>query len=209
MLGIIISYIKISVTKITTAGTEIVIQDYTAIPVILSIIVLYFLVVFIFNALDEYSKYHHKNREDVIERITAGKAYSFHDINLKVKSINEDIIKIENATRYSGNEETILTNNAKIKELKQEVDRLEMVLTYYQYSKASIYERIKLEGIKDFVNIYLPMFVGLYSIIILLFFTHFPNIDVDANNSTPQKLNSSISISKTDTSSAITDTSKQ
>ena len=69
LVGYLISKIDVSIPKVTIFGTEFKIGNFQAIPFVLGLIVLYYLITFSFYALSEYAQLYREGKKEFLSTL--------------------------------------------------------------------------------------------------------------------------------------------
>ncbi len=189
LIGIIISSINLKITKISLLGTEFLIENFDAIPVILGLVILYFLIAFISYGLFEYSRAYRNLREEYLQRLSTGQVFNeyevrkeFEKVKNEISDLNHEISTIEFREEQLKIKEIIISKNT-------ELAKLERILEFYKVRHSSFFERLRMDGIKTAVELIFPIVLAIYTITVLFFFTDIANIQNSstAPNSTISK----------------------
>jgi hypothetical protein len=174
MVGLVLAYVQPVINKVTVLGTEFIITNFGALPTILGLIILYFLVSFGVNAVDEYTASNRKRREDLIDRIASGKVYTTEEAEEQLGKLKLELKSLHAEFNSLGfNDKTEVTRMIQLKE--QEIFKTQKILDFYNTYKMPLFGRINLRRwITNGINVYLPILVGIYTIVLLVFFTKFP-----------------------------------
>jgi|SRR3989339_1965451 len=173
-IGFSLSQIGLSIGKISLFGSVLYASNIAAIPIVLGLIVLYYLVSFIVVGLHEYSNSYRKSREEYITQFTEGKTYTESDVQLLLTIIDREISEFQFQLKNS----PLLDDRNKlqiaISEKNQEKIKYKRILDFLKTHDASLFEKIKIDILKNFVDLFLPVLIGIYVCVILFFFTHIP-----------------------------------
>lgn len=178
LIGFAISYAGLRVSEISLLGSKLSITKFDVIPFVLGIIVSYFLVTFIIFGLYEYAQSYRKRRFDILERISKGEVYSPRESEIAFHQLKYELEELEKKAGFS-----MLTPRDssryedRAQEIKQEIRKLERVREFYTHYKGSIFERLRIRGMKTFFDLFVPIFIGLYVAILLFFFTKIPELE--------------------------------
>ncbi len=180
LIGILISRIQVTIGEVSVLGTKFIVKDFGAIPVILALVVLYFLLSFGFNGLNDFSIAHRKRREDLVDKASSGRIISLEDAEQQRSVLQNELVNLEKeiAGLLSRSEREPLSNQISIR--KNEIAKLEKIIGFYQYYRGSFFERLRLQGLSDFMNLWLPMFVGTLAVVLLLLFTKLPSVPAES-----------------------------
>ena len=177
LIGFAISYAGLRVSEVSLLGSKLSITKFEVIPLVLCIIVLYFLVTFTIFGLYDYSQGYRKLRYDALERISKGTVSSRQEAEKALKELKgelEDLsqMPLSEYMEPSKGEARL----SRIQEIRKEVTKLEQVLKFFRYYRGSFFERLKLRGMRTFFDLFLPILVGIYVLILLFFFTKIPEL---------------------------------
>lgn len=179
LIGFAISYAGLRVSEISLLGSKLSITKFEVIPFVLGIVVSYFLVTFIIFGLYEYSQSYRKQRIDILERISKGTVYSEYETHVALKGLGTELEELQKRAGF----DALITSadsrglEDRAQEIKQEILKLERVLDFYAHYKGSIFERLRVRGMKTLFDLFVPIFVGLYVAILLFFFTKIPELN--------------------------------
>ena len=177
--GILISYVGISISKVSVMGTQFIIKDFASIPVILGLVVLYFLVVFIFNGLQEYRTLLGKARSEYFDRLEKGKIYSMDEVNKRMEDIRNELTSLRRNVDGPPSIPDGEARNKRVEELEKEYEKKQMVWYFLSISDTHALEGFPNSNAKLTINVLLPALVGLFAVILLLFFTKLPHTPSD------------------------------
>lgn len=122
--------------------------------------------VFVINGFDEILKSRLSKKIDFIERIASDKHLTNEQISYRIYKLEQNNMKLEHVDTQEALES--ISNN------RQELLRLK-TLSEYKIIRASFFELLN-RKLKIFVNLILPIIIGIFSIIRLLFFTNLATI---------------------------------
>ncbi len=180
LIGFAISYAGLRVSEVSLLGSKLSITRFEVIPLVLGIVVLYFLVTFIIFGLYDYSQSHLKLRNDYLEAISKGEVYSKHEIKIAIQDLEGELTGLESNQTLLGvlqPPEEAVSDRDRILEIKKEMIKLKRVWEFYRSYKGSIFERLRLRGMKIFFDLFVPIFIGFYVAILLFFFTKIPELN--------------------------------
>lgn len=188
LIAYAISKLGLTLTEVQVFGSKFEFQNYSAIPFVLIMVVVYFLVTFIVYAGSEYSHGHRNAVHDYRERIIRGKSNSEFDINESITCLQDEISELSEArVTTSGYQVTfselpsevvksIADKTAEIKRLK----RVLSIVTDQQF-RVPFYRLFRWAGMRTFCEIALPFIISLYAIAHLAFFTEITNPALNGN----------------------------
>jgi len=179
LIGFAISYAGLRVSEISLLGSKLSITRFEVIPFVLGIVVSYFLVTFIIFGLYEYSQSYGKMRMDILERISKGTVYSRRETMIALKHLETELESLQNE---AGSQALVSPEDSRrakdsAREVQQEILKLQRVLDFYADYKGSIFERLRVRGMKTFFDLFVPIIIGLYVAILLFFFTKIPELN--------------------------------
>ena len=90
LIGFAISYAGLRVSEVSLLGSKLSITKFEVIPLVLCIIVLYFLVTFTIFGLYDYSQGYRKLRYDALERISKGTVSSRQEAEKALKELRKE-----------------------------------------------------------------------------------------------------------------------
>lgn len=146
----------------------------------LGIIVLYFLLTFIVFGFHDYSQSYRRLRGDIIERISKGTVSSKHEAEQLLRDLRGELEDLANHppwSVYARPAEEATKHKSRVQELRKEIEKSEQLSKFFDYYKGSFFERLRLRGLRTFFDLFLPIFVGLYVVILLFFFTKIPAVN--------------------------------
>jgi len=187
LIGFAISYAGLRVSEVSLLGSKLAITKFEVIPILLGIIVLYFLVTFIIFGFYDYAQSNRKIRIDYLDRISKGEEYSWPGIKSALGDLEAELEDIENEIErrsLEGPEVPHKLNRMK-REKEQEIFKLKRISEFYEYNKASMFERFRLRGMRTFFDLFFPIIVGIFVAILLFFYTEIP--EVEATTPKPAK----------------------
>ena len=174
--GILIFSLGISIEKVSLFGTEFLITSFQSIPTILGLIILYYFMAFLINGLEEYSSAYRANRDAYVGRIIAGQAYSLHDLNDHLQTLQSEIQELENESRQLFAGGTAPELRDRITEKREQIARVTRAREIAQSFQGSFFTRLRLGTLKITMNLFLPLLIAFWSLVQLFFFTDIPQI---------------------------------
>ena len=167
VIGFSISKIGLTVNKVSLLGSEFSIINYKAIPFIISLIIVYFLITFISYALSEYASHHRKGVHDYIDQIASGSVRSrdalLHSISLLEREIS--------TLKPTGMNSPLPDIKKEIEKKKFKLRNLRNILKYHETKRKSIFDYFTFNKLRLVIELILPIIVGIISLIILIFYT--------------------------------------
>lgn len=207
LIGFAISYAGLRVSEVSLLGSKLSITRFEVIPFVLGIVVSYFLVTFIIFGFHDYAQSYRKKRIDIIEKISKGTLYSETEATNALIDLQAELENLQ--TEVDIAEYTSPGNVSRVKkkvwETQQEISKLERVLEYYRFYKGSIFERLRLRGMKTLFDLLVPISIGLYVAILLFFFTKIPELN-DTTLKPEQNIIVSEKVSSNDVNQVTSDT---
>ncbi len=185
LIGYSISKLDLTLTEIHVFGSKFEMLNYTAIPFVLIIVILYFLITYAFYSLSEYSHGHWTEAADVVERHVQGKTRSPFDISVKMDGIRRDIDNIQeqitNREYYELDARAVAGLEKALEERKIENKKL-LEFFINATSRIPLVAQYSWGHLRTFVEMVLPMLVAMYAIVHLAYFTEIsnPNLKGDA-----------------------------
>ena len=170
-----ISKVGLIVKKISIMGSELAITNFESIPLILGLMVFYFLLTFICYSFEEYSFGYRKIRNEYLEKIESGKAYSLHEIEKEIEFSESEIERFE--SDFEVHQDSI--TRGRIKKQKSELEKLFRLRGFFRFKKGSFFERFRFRYLRTFMELFAPIAVGIYTLILLFFFTPVPQLAED------------------------------
>ena len=192
LIGFAISYAGLRVSEVSLLGSKLSITKFEVIPFVLGIVVFYFLLTFIIFGFHDYSQSYRKLRTDYVERLAKGTEYSRLNTDKALKDLRGELVSLHsNMETWMAGETTKLADRDRDREIEQEISKLNRVSDFYEYYKGSIFERLRLRGMRTFFDLIVPILVGSYVAILLFFFTKIPEL-----NDTAQKPEQNVIVSE-------------
>jgi len=186
LIGFAISYAGLRVSEVSLLGSKLSITKFEVIPLVLGIVVSYFLVTFLIFGLYEYSQSYRKLRNGYLERLAKGTEYSRLNTDKALKDLRDELVSLHsNMETLMAGETTRLADRDRAREIEQEISKLNRVSDFYEYYKGSIFERLRLRGMRTFFDLFVPILIGIYVAILLFFYTKIP--EVEATTPKPEK----------------------
>ncbi|MCD4788469.1 MAG: hypothetical protein K8R37_00605 [Bacteroidales bacterium] len=179
LVGFSISKVGLIVRKISFMGSELAITNFESISFILGIMVLYYLLTFICYGFDEYSYAYRKLREKYLEKIESGRAYSPHEIDKSLKYAESEYARLETQLEQNEYEEQREKIRDKLDAKKRETDKLARLIEFQRYYRGSSFERFRFRHLRTFMELLAPIAIGIYTLILLFFFTPIPQLAED------------------------------
>lgn len=172
MIGFSFSQIGISIVNVSIFGIDIATKNIDAIPFILFLIILYFTITFFVFSLHEYSDSYRKYRHEYLTNIINGKNYSPKIIEAQIKEyeLNSLSYKLKHESSPSIQEREELNKN--IDEINSKIINLKKILKYHNESEPSLIEKINFDKLRLFIDLFLPVIVGLSVSVILLVYSN-------------------------------------
>ncbi len=209
LIGFSISKVGLVVKKISILGSELAITRFEAIPLILGLMVLYYLLTFICYGLDEYSSGHRKMHEEYLEKLESGKNYSPEVINenlenahLECKRLELDLEKV-----VFGDGQEVIKN--KLEEKKREINKLDRLLRFSEYYfHRPFFFRFRFIYFRPFMELFAPIAMGIYTLILLFFFTPIPQLPKNIEEHEKLPISQTAQIDKKQNQSAIDNKTK-
>lgn len=176
LIGFAISQVGISIKKVTVLGTEFIIQNHQAIPLTIGLVVFYNLITFVFYALSEYSTIYQQNRKDRLESITGEKFLTQSEAIASAQQLELELHSLEKKADSDLGEEEKSKIVDKMKEKELEYFKMKRIIDFWAETKRTIYDIIPFKKARIFVEFFIPVFIAIYTLILLFFYTDFSTI---------------------------------
>lgn len=179
LIGFAISQVGISIKKVTVLGTEFIIQNHQAIPLTIGLVIFYFLITFVFYALSEYSTAYEKDRRNYLENISGKTFPTKSQAIASAAELKNELEKLENehGSAVGEKEKEKLDIRKKKKETESEYYKMKRIKDFWDNTKRSIYDVIPFKKTRIFVEFFIPVFIAIYILILLFFYTDFSIIN--------------------------------
>jgi hypothetical protein len=178
LIGYAVSKIDISISKVSVVGTEFLIGNFDAIPFVLGMIILYFLLSFLTYSWAEFREVRIvRLREKLQQRYRAFQGIEF---SRTVSEINIRRLKkeINNLKEKMNNQENgKIEYDGKIRKISEIIDEKEKRIDDYQWlirkdEESTTYSLFPF-SLKFLMEFFIPITIGIYACILVFFFTEF------------------------------------
>ncbi len=178
MIGFTMAKVGLIIKKISIFGTELAITNFEVIPFVIGLAVLYYLLTFISYGFDEYSSAYKQMRVEYYEKIESGRGYSRREILAHLKLADQELGRLETSLQSDILGEKRNEIEDKIRKKEIEFSKLMRVDKAYLSShyKRSFFERFRFRYLREFMELYAPIVIGIYIVILLFFFTSVPTL---------------------------------
>ncbi len=167
LVGLSISMIDVSISKITIFGTEFKIGNFQAIPFVLGVIVLYFLITFIFYVLSEYAHLHREGEKEFLLGLRSPVPTTHKEAKREVERLQTELERIGSTAGSMADFEKEFTE----KQIK--LDNMKSVLNYLKNKDLKLFDRFSFMNIRFVIELIVPITVGIFACIMVFFFTEF------------------------------------
>lgn len=182
LIGYAISKLGLALTEVQVFGSKFEFQNYTAIPFVLILVILYFLITFVVYAGSEQSRGFLKAVEDYHARVAQGKSYTPDDIEHSISSLQSEIAAMTKSSSsfvkpgdFSEDVPSDLTRA--IAEKTAEIRRLERADAPGgpPILRVPFYARLSWGGLRTVTEIWVPILISVVVIAHLALFTEISN----------------------------------
>ena len=176
LIAFSISKIGLTVKKVNVFGSELIISNFESIPLVLGLMVLYYLFTFLSYGLDEYSAAYRKLHRENVERIKTDEILTRREIEEKYFDLDHEMENCQLTLEQLGNHEERERAVARSREIEIQMNKLAKMNDYLKQFEGSFFERFQFKFFRPFMELIAPVIIGLYTLILLLFFTTIPNL---------------------------------
>ena len=92
-----------------------------------------------------------------------------------IKELEYELSKVEGFAEKQAIQEKITKN-------KKELTKLQRLDEFYHYYRGSFFERLRTQYLRAFMELFAPLLIGVYTVILLFFFTPTPPISQNSVN---------------------------
>ena len=178
LIGFALAKVQLTFEKFTILGSVFIVQNYQAIPLIIGLIILYYLVTFLFYALDEYQQEFLESRKEYLKTIGEGETpLTLYEAEERYLKLDRRIKRFEDRGQFDNNDilskEKFEIAKEKYTRRKKELGKLKKIISYLETQRFTIWNLRHLKVFRTFVEIILPVLISIYILLLIFVFTDF------------------------------------
>ena len=166
LVGCVITMIDVSISKVTVFGTEFKIGNYQAIPIVLGLIISYYLITFSIYALSEYEHMYRKGKKEYLTTLALRVPVTLEEADDQIASLKIQLNQLKDEIRTS-----IIIEEIKSKEM--ELKKIELIKNYLKTTKNNFFDIFSFKKIYFVIELFFPIALALYACLLVFFFTEF------------------------------------